>query len=390
MHEFAIAAVGMSTALGRDAATSCAAFRAGISRRQDLDYFDYFSDDDAELVLVQGHPAYDRALECEGLGKMVFLGIDALKDLFAKQERPLHEDTGRIGLFLALPNYSLRQEAFVDVNAALASSRFADDVLAEEQEGDGNPLLSLQFASECNEHLVRRLFRASGVDANFTLHRNIYGGHTGYLLCIREAMQAIRSRKVDRCIVGAIDSFLESDSLEWALDQGRLKLASSPCGFSPGEAAVFIELVAGETVAHSTSAVVYISEPEIIGNQGESEYSLEFPGLGLTHAIEGVISRALPSAIDLTIGNLNGEHKRALEWGFAINRLAPKFPSLDSSRLWLPAEGFGETGCASSGLAIGVGVEALRRRYAFSDTILVWSASEDGASASLLLQSEET
>lgn len=379
--EFAIIAVGMNTAVGWDTASSCASFRAGISRTEELDYAEVFDDQQAEIVPIAGNIVPGRPAECEGLGKMVALGVDALKDLLAHgavSTRP--QPATRV--FLALPNYSLRQESFLDVNDAIAAGR-ADEVASDENQDD-ETRVTLQFALECNRHLVSRLFRAAGTPLRIDQTSILYGHHATLLVCLQQAMRVLRAGEAERCIVGAIDSLAESDTLEWALLSGRLKMAGAPCGFSPGEAAIFLELVRADSVPDDSSVSAYLSEPVVVADDSDSPNSSS-PGLSLAKAIRGVFSRSREPMAGLAIGDLNGEYERAEEWGYAVSRLMPKFPDFQNMPSWNPAEAFGETGCASVGLAIGVATAAFARQYANTDSILIWCSGEDRLKGALVL-----
>lgn len=379
--EFAIIGVGMNTAVGWDTASSCASFRAGISRTEELDYAEVFDDQQAEIVPIAGNIVSGRPVECEGLGKMVALGVDAVKDLLARRAASMRQQPST-RVFLALPNYSLRQETYLDVNAALAAGR-ADDMASDDNQDD-ETLVSLQFALECNRHLASRLCRATGMPLRVEQTSILYGHHATLLVCLRQAMQALRARAAERCIVGAIDSLAESDTLEWALLSGRLKMAGAPCGFSPGEAAIFLELVRADAVPDDSSVSAYLSEPVVVADNTDTPNSSS-PGFSLAKAIKDVLSQSRGPMARLVIGDLNGEYERAQEWGYAVSRLMPKFPDFQNMHSWNPAEAFGETGCASVGLAIGVATQAFARKYADTDSILIWCSGEDRLKGALVL-----
>ncbi len=98
-------------------------------------------------------------------------------------------------------------------------------------------------------------------------------------------------------------------------------------------------------------------------------------GEGLAEAIGQALTQG-PSSVGMVIGDQNGEVNRAMDWGFALARLGQSFPDLGELPVWNPAEAFGETGCASTGLAIGVATQAFQRGYAGCDTALVYCCSD--------------
>ena len=370
----------MTTSIGHDAPTSCASFRAGLTRPAALDYFEVHSESEDEPVAVTGHPAAVPAASAEGLGKMLALGAQALRELLSRPARAELQGIGRVGVYLALPNYSLREETFIDVNRAENLSPAAP---AEEDEG---PVYSIAFAQQCNEHLLPRLIRAAGVNLVVDLQRNVFGDQGALVLALHAAMRDLIDGRVERCIVGGIDSYLDPDSLQWAEDSSRLKVEGQPCGFAPGEAAVFLELTTRELAAASGEPVqAWLSAPSIDRERVDPKADTGPQGVALASAIVQALERDPAARVGLIIGALNGEVGCAQDWGFALNRLIGAHPTLGELRNWHPATSFGETGCAAMGLAIGIGAQAFQRHYARADNILIWLSSDMGIRAALVL-----
>jgi 3-oxoacyl-[acyl-carrier-protein] synthase-1 len=335
---------------------------------------------------VTGHIAGLRAVEAEGIGKMIGLGVGALKDLCESTKRNRHDTKLNTGFYMVLPNYSLRQETFCDVEKAIATDKSDYSSDSEEEDGEDS-LKSLRFADQCNRYLVDRLIRAIGIELNVKIQKNIYGDQCDFLIAIREAIDDLESGKVDRCIVGGVDSFLEPFSLEWAIKKNRLKGEDTPCGFLPGEAAVFIELQRSNSrgkIAEPVEAI--LTEPAFDQEPANAQAGEISLGVGLASVIKKVLSYNHEAMIGLVIGNLNGEVGRAQDWGYAVNRLIGQFPFLNEVRTWYPAESFGETGCASVGLAIGVGIQSFKRGYAKTNDILIWCSSETRNRGAVLLK----
>ena len=376
MSTVAISGIGMTTAVGPDVRSSAAAFRAGIIRAQALEHFTALDDEETNVGPISGHIAAPNALHTEGLGKVVALGADALRALFESTGPP---DRRRTGFYVALPNHSLREDAFVDVGALVATG-----ARPAVPAGDDEVPRSIAFAEQCRDHLVERLTRAANVKFAPADHSITFGDNSAFLRALDRGYLAVTSGYVQRCIVGGIDSYVDAPSLEWGMARRRLKSDSNPTGFAPGEAAVFIEL----TMQPSGDRPVpgYLSRPgfgEEPGQVGATE--AEPPrGFGIAQAVREAMTHA-GRPVGLVIADLNGDATRAMDWGWALVRSAPEYPVLRDAPVWTPAASFGETGCASAGLAIGVAVQALGRGYARTDSILIVSTSATGERGAIVV-----
>src|SRR5438105_4075188 len=203
----AIVGVGMVTSIGHDAKTSCASFRAGLSRASALDHFEAFSETEDEPVAITGHCAATPAFETEGLGKMLTLGTAALRDLLSRSAWPdagFHDETG---VYLALPNYSFRQGPYVDVN----QERPQEVPPLDPDDDAGNAAFSVDFARQCREHLLTRMLRASGFQPQINRRHHVFGDQSAFLLAIHVAMRDLERGTVQRCVVGGIDSYLDPE-----------------------------------------------------------------------------------------------------------------------------------------------------------------------------------
>ena len=358
----------MITSVGPDVRTSAAAFRAGISRARALDHFTALDDEETDVGPISGHVAAPNAIHTEGLGKIVALGASALRALF-EATGPIN--TRRTGFYVAVPNHSLREEVFVDVGALVTGTR-----PAAASSDDDRPR-SIRIAEQCHDHLLERLFRTANVELAPTDRGITFGDNTAFLRAVDAAYLALTSGAVERCIVGGIDSYVDAPSLEWGMATRRMKSDTNPTGFAPGEAAVFIEL----TNDSSSSSVGFsrLSQPGFATESGQLGVSPPEPplGLGMVQAVREALTHAQCS-VGLIVADLNGDAVRAMDWGSAVVRLAAEYPAFRDAPVWVPAMSFGETGCASAGLAIGVAVQAFRRGYARTDSMLIASSSVTG------------
>src|SRR5262249_11838208 len=77
----AITAMGMVSAVGRDAASSCASLRAGLTRSRGIQCFTVLDADEHELMPLLACPVHGITEGFQRLGTWVRLGAAALRDL---------------------------------------------------------------------------------------------------------------------------------------------------------------------------------------------------------------------------------------------------------------------------------------------------------------------
>jgi 3-oxoacyl-[acyl-carrier-protein] synthase-1 len=176
-------------------------------------------------------------------------------------------------------------------------------------------------------------------------------GHGAALVLLEAAARLLHDRKVGRCVLVAVDSYLDAERLtEWDERRGRLRSDRNPDGFLPGEAAV----------------------------------ALLFEPPGERRALAAVAPPAFgvePQPIGGDKNGLNGESHRAFEWGLARMRLTP---ALDEARVRHPADCVGDVGAASGALLVGLAAHLLERGRA-ATSALVFTASSAGQRAATLV-----
>lgn len=347
-----ITSLGMQSSLG-GAITACAAARASMSMARDLDDYDVVDEDGTEAP-AKGHPV-DSAAGFRGFAKLLSLGWGALEDLLARDDlRGLHPE--RTGIVLCLPDLGARRPA-----NAPPLGWTAEDLCARLTE-----LASLPIP-----------------ESNWT---GVTSGHAGVLHAVADAVAKLRAGRLERCLVGSVDSLLDPEALGWLLASGRLKTNDRPNGLSPGEAGVFFVLERfdqarrRDAVALATIAGVALgSEPHHALSEGPGS------GEGLARVIDELYAATGPGSAWLLTDH-NGESYRANELGMAMVRLAPKLPAISGARRWFPAASFGETGAASAALAVGLAARAFARGYAEAESAVVLASSDGPARGALRLK----
>ncbi|AZO75761.1 MAG: beta-ketoacyl synthase [Mesorhizobium sp.] len=336
-----VVGVGARTPLGFDAASSAAAVRAGISAIQDHPYMiDRFGErmkvtrDTGIAVTVTG-PA--RAVEIA-----VSPAFDALRPLLA-----------------------VRQAASVSL------------ILST---GEARPGQPEGFAAQVNAKLRSQLAQHAILEGGGSTAR----GHAGGLLAIYHACKTLRDDKVEFCLAGGVDTYLEPETLEWLDENEQLHSEGNIYGFCPGEAAGFCLLTT------LTTAQRYGLRPllEVVGASTANEENrikteTVVLGEGLGAAFRFLFENAPIDPVGRIICDMNGERYRGNEYGFAVIRNPGRFEN--AADFETPADCWGDVGAASGPLFVSLVTEAEARNYQNASLSLIWAGSENGSRAAVLL-----
>jgi 3-oxoacyl-[acyl-carrier-protein] synthase I len=335
-----LVSTGARTPLGRDAAASAAAYRAGINAAGDHPF----------LVDRSGDPmpaALDSELDADlaAPGRLCALASSAL----AEACEPLLGAGSYVELPLMLALPELRPGF---------SRRDGGSVCRHLQEMELGPV------------------RIS------SLHVPVQG-HAAGVAALAMGAAKVRTGEWPMCLVGGVDSYMQPETMEWLDDNRQLMGVVARSGFIPGEAAGFCLLANEDTCARrglQALASVFpggmAQEPMPIKGK---EVSL---GLGMTEAV----AAAMPEAsclVDDVYCDQNGERYRGEEWGFVCLRLGGRFRN--PTDYHAPADCWGDVGAASGTLFAMLACQAAQRRYAQGPLALLCAGSEGGLRSALVI-----
>jgi hypothetical protein len=240
------------------------------------------------------------------------------------------------------------------------------------------------WAKSC-ESLLPRLCRHCDLDLRRENQQLFFGAQTGFMALLQVAEDRLLRGQLDACLVGASESCLDSAFLVAAASQGALKTSNNPVGFLPGEGAAFFLLERPQSAGERQLASlldIRVAEKEHQGRSGG------FDGARLAKAMHATLASTRHLAPDVPllalVGDLNGEEQKAWEWGNALVRLLASPEYKDTPSIF-PALAFGETGAASSALALGLAICSRKRLPAQSGYMLLWASCRSGAKGALLL-----
>lgn len=253
----------------------------------------------------------------------------------------------------------------------------------------GLPPLRPGRSHDLPERVVRAVAEVTGQTGRSV--QTIECGHAAGLLALERAVESIRSGSERLCLVGAADSYLDVDTLEWLEDRGKLHgagLRNNAWGFVPGEAASFLLLAAADG---RPGPPLDLPECVVLAVASAAEACLidtdaVCTGIGLTSAMRRVLDHLPADAcVDELLCDLNGEPYRSDEFGFALARTADRF--IDIDRYTAPADCYGDTGAASGPLFIATQIVTAGLRAAGEKPhCLVWAGSDSGERGCALLR----
>jgi 3-oxoacyl-[acyl-carrier-protein] synthase-1 len=341
-----VASVGARTPVGLCADACGAAVRAGLSR---ISLHPFMVDKTGDPLRV----AMDGALEI-GVplrDRLVRMATSAIEEAIEPLSR---HGRAKISMYVALP---------------------------EERPG---------FSTADGQWVMQGLTRVVGASCDLGRVLSFPRGHAGAALAIELAAKEIESGAVQWVLVGGVDSYLDSDTIDWLDRERQLLNEANRLGFLPGEGAGFV-LLCGSGLSrtiglHAAASLVGIGtavEPKRI------KTDTICIGEGLTEAIRRATAplRLPEQKIVTTYCDINGERYRSEE--FLYVPLRHWGPFVDANTYEAPADCWGDVGAASIPLYITLSVVSARRRWARGRHVLVWASSEGGTRGAITLELPE-
>ncbi|CAN7683063.1 beta-ketoacyl synthase N-terminal-like domain-containing protein [Mesorhizobium sp. LjRoot246] len=332
-----IVSVGMVTAVGLDAPSSCAAMRAGLDGFQETRFA--ASNGDWQI----GAPV-------------------PLPRGWIGQKRMAHLAAGAIS------------EAFD--RAPYAKADAALILCAAEEGRPGRPITDYpRFLGLVNEILNLQPRPKPKIIS--------YGRPSGHV-AIDHARKLIAAGEVRYALIVGADSYLVPDSIDYYARQGRLLTSDNPNGFIPGEAASAILCAAPSRSGLSVLGLGLSRESAAIYNSS----TLPLRADGMTSAYNTALREAGMEMhnVGYRISDLIGEHYWFKQSSLALNRVMRGYR--DFVDIWSPAESLGNIGAAVVPLIVGMADIAARKGYAAGKSVLIEASNDEGACGAVVLARE--
>jgi 3-oxoacyl-[acyl-carrier-protein] synthase-1 len=334
MTRIAIKAAGLVTPVGLNAASTCAAIRAGI---RNVNVANLWDPEAGEYIAAGKVPLPQW---WEGPGKFPELIAPAILECLEAARVPA--DAVALLLGVAPQSRPLRSP---DLDGWIVPA-------VEEK-------LGLRF------HATSRVIARGGVS-----------GVVGLAL----AAELLENAQVSYCIVAGVDSFLQQRVVLAYMTNRRVLTPRNSNGFSPGEAGTAV------LVGRSASG----GDLQVLGTgiaieKAVIESDEPVRGEGLASAIKQSLTAANTqmAATSYRLTDLNGEHYKFKEAALAFNRLLRE--RVERHPLWHPIEYVGEVGAAIGPLVFAVALDANRKGYAPGPITLCHFSDDGGERAAAVL-----
>lgn len=350
--DVAVTALGLISPVGLNAAATCAALRASITRLQEHPSFLPRLPEpplaEAEKAIVAPVPPFREPRS--HVERLLELAMPPMKELVAGA-RMVRKDFAATRFFFSLPGSNSGRPG-------LASGQ--DFVLPYFERLAISPAEPPQIYRE---------------------------GQTGMFTALMNAVQALRQGTSRFCVLVGVESYLDQATLRWLDETWRLKSLRNIDGFIPGECASVVLLETPRQAKARGQPV--LARIRGLGSATE-ERTIESDRLssarGLVQAIRSAVEAVPQQGPMWTICDLNGESYRAHEWGLAYTRMA-ELSGLQLQRvLWHPSDCIGDVGAASGGLYLAMVSRAFARGYAPAERALLWTSASGGQRAACVVE----
>ncbi|RWQ01558.1 3-oxoacyl-ACP synthase [Mesorhizobium sp.] len=324
-----IASIGMVTAIGLDAPSSCAAMRAGVDGFQETGFL---ASGGEHLI---GAPV---PLPGDWVGekRMAYLAATAITEAFAGAP----EARGSAALILCL----------------------AEDDRPGRPVSDGQRMLARIAA-------ITKLTSPS--KARIVAH-----GRPSGLVALEQARRVLSSGEAPFVMIAGVDSYLTAGTVTHYLAENRLLVPDNPDGFIPGEAAAAILCSPRPTTGSFRLHGLGLSrEPAFIYNPDD----LASRGDGMTAAYRTALDETgiAMHRVGYRIADLIGEKYWFRQSALATLRLTRG--RREFMDIWSPGETLGNVGAAVVPLMLGWAFTAAAKGYAMGDSVLVEASNDAGA-----------
>jgi 3-oxoacyl-[acyl-carrier-protein] synthase-1 len=207
-------------------------------------------------------------------------------------------------------------------------------------------------------------------------------GTAGSLLALRQGMDLLRQQACLQCVVGGVDSWLDEETLVRLDEVRRLKSASNPDAFVPGEAASFVVLEL-QSNAQRRKQEAYAECGDVAVAEEKNTIWTDTPctAEALSQCLRPVLTSLAKGdkRPDVVLCDLNGESYRSTEWGYAMTRAFRDGQPVPP--LMHPADCVGDVGAAIGGILVGLGAFVMKKNLAPWKAALVWCSSDNGERA---------
>jgi 3-oxoacyl-[acyl-carrier-protein] synthase-1 len=322
-----IVAVGMVTAVGLDAPSSCAAMRAGIDGFRETRFTTAGGD-----WLIGAPVPLPRAWV--GEKRMAHLAAGAMSETFDA----VPQARGRTALMLCMP----------------------------EEGRPGRPVRDYAL-------LLRRIAGIMEVEAH-SRSRVIAHGRPSGIVALDHARRLLAAGEAEYVMLVGVDSYLTPHAVTHYLNERRLLTADNPNGFIAGEAAAAVLCAKPGRGSFGLYGIGLARESAFIYNPQD----LPLRGEGMISAYRAALQEAGAQMhqVGYRIADLVGEHYWFKQSTLAVSRVTRSVREFMD--IWSPTESVGNVGAAAVPLMLAMAYTAAHKGYAGGSSVLIEASSDAG------------
>ncbi len=330
-----ILSIGMVTAVGLDAPSSCAAMRARLDGFQET--------------------------------RFIGAGGDWL-----------------IGAPVPLPRNWLGEKRL----AHLAAGAIVEALQGVPKAVVGDTALILCLAEETRQGRLapdgQSLLKRIGEIVEVSTHRRsriIAHGRPSGIVALEQARKMLAAGEAEYVMIAGVDSYLSTASIAQFLNDDRLLTANNPNGFIPGEAAAALLCGKPGSGGLALHGIGLSRENAFIYNPDD----LPLRGDGMTSAYRAAFRETgiEMNQLGYRISDLIGEQYWFKQSALTSLRLVRGRNAFQD--IWSPGESLGNIGAAVVPTMIGMAYMAAQKGYAAGNPVLVEASGDDGACAAAVL-----
>jgi 3-oxoacyl-[acyl-carrier-protein] synthase-1 len=328
MNPVHILSVGMVTAVGLDAPSSCAAMRARLDGFRETRFYA----EDGQWMIGAPVPIPRNWV---GQQRMAHLCAGAICEAFA--HRP--DARGQTPIILCL----------------------AEEERANKPVSDGSALLrTIGEIAEIEPHPHSRVIS--------------HGRPSGHV-ALDLARKLFASERVSHVMIAGADSYLTSASISYYIAASRILGPDQPNGFIPGEAAAAVLCSRHGPGGLRLRGLGLAREPAYIYNPDQ----LALRGTGMTSAYRAALDETgiAMNRLGYRIADLIGEQYWFKQTELASLKLVRGAHGFQD--LWSPGESLGNIGAAVVPVMIGMAYMAVAKGYAGGNPVLIEASGDTGA-----------
>lgn len=221
---------------------------------------------------------------------------------------------------------------------------------------------------------ISQVSLAAEIDLTGRTRMVAHGRPSGHV-ALDQARRMFASNEAQCVIIAGADSYLTAGAVGHYLAEHRLLTADNPNGFIPGEAAGAVVCVRSSTNGFRLHGLGLSRETAPIYNPND----LPLRGEGMTFAYRAALDETgiEMNQVGYCISDLIGEQYWFKQTALASIRLLRGRHEFQD--LWSPAESLGNIGAAAVPIMIGMAWTAATKGYAAGTPVLIEASSDAGA-----------